>query len=70
MLLLLRFILLVVVLFLLIRAVIRFLAARLLKKEWPFGSLNRNFKSGTPGSGVTEEADFEVIETTIKEQER
>lgn len=70
MLLLLRIILIVVVLFLLIRAVIRFFAVRLLKQEWPFGSLNRNFRNGSSGSGETEEADFEVIETTYHEHER
>ncbi len=70
MLLLLRVILIVVVLFLLIRAVIRFFAVRLLKQEWPFSSLKQNFKNGSSGSGVAEEADFEVIETTYNEHER
>ena len=69
MLLLLRFILLVIVLFLLIRAVIRFFAVRLLKQEWPFNSLNRNSGNRTAASGAAQEADFEVIETTLKEHE-
>lgn len=70
MLFLLRLILVVVVLFLLIRAVLRFLAGRFLKQQWPFHSFFRNRGNGTSAPGVvTEEADFEVIETTIKENE-
>ena len=66
---LLRFILLVIVMFLLIRAVMRFLAKRFLKQQWPFRSLHQNGRDGTPSSGAAEEADFEVVETNIKENE-
>lgn len=65
----LRFLLLIIVLFFLVRAVIRFLAGRFLKKQWPFQSLHRYGSKGTSASRVAEEADFEVIETHIKEKE-
>lgn len=64
----LRFLLLIIVIFLLIRAVMRFLTSRFLTQKWPFQTLNRNSNNGAaPASGVAEEADFEVIETNIHE---
>ena len=66
----LRFLLLIVVLFFLIRAVMRFLVGRFLKQQWPFQALSRNNSGAASASGVAEEADFEVIETHIKENER
>ena len=63
----LRFLLIVVLIFLLIRAVIRFLASRFLAQKWPFQTLNRNDAGAASASGVVEETDFEVIETKISD---
>ena len=61
----LRFLLFIIVIFLLIRAVMRFFASRFLAKKWPFQTLSRNSNGASSASGVAEDADFEVIETNI-----
>lgn len=62
-----RLVLLIIVFVLLIRAVIRFFAQRFIRQQWPFQSLYRKGGDGTSVSGAAEDADFEVIETTMKD---
>lgn len=68
MLFLLRLVLLIIVFVLLIRALVRFFAQRFIKQQWPFQSLYRNSRDGASVSGAAEDADFEVIETTMKDK--
>ncbi len=63
----LRFLLFVIVIFLLIRMMMRFFAKRFLTQKWPFQPLDRNSGSAASSSGVVEEADFEVIDTSVHE---
>ena len=61
----LRILLFVIVIFLLIRAVVRFLANRLLMQKWPFHSFGGNRSDRAPSSGIAEETEFEVIDSHI-----
>ena len=65
----LRFLLGVIVIFLLLRAIMRFFAGRFLRQQWPFGSFDPGSGKAASSSGVTEEADFEVIETNVNKNE-
>ncbi len=65
----LRFLLLLLVLFLLVRAVIRFFVKRSLNQRQRDRSFGRYTGNGDSSSGVVEEVDFEVLETKSRKSE-
>ncbi len=68
MLFLLRLFLIVLIMYLLLRTAVRFVARRFLRQEWPFRSSGQD-GVGPTVTGKAEETEYEVMETHIKESE-